>query len=124
MQAPIDFKTVDSIPYRNTISLVNNFILSTTQFINKFTFLCEKKLEEVSAQIEKVEITLNILEAKLNSIPGLESISVENTNDQSSAPTDFNDISAPPPPIPPTPSVNNTIKPEEEENINGNNYPK
>src|SRR5258708_4228014 len=72
MQTPIDFKSVESVPYRKTITMVNNFVISTTEFLNKFSYLCEKKLEDVSQQIQKLEITMNILEAKLGSISGLE----------------------------------------------------
>jgi len=52
--------------------LVNNFVINTTEFLNKFSYLCEQKLAKVTADIERLEITMNILEAKLASIPGLE----------------------------------------------------
>lgn len=48
--------------------LVNNFVLTTTDFINKFSSLCEQKLSNVSQQIQRVEIVLALLEAKLDSI--------------------------------------------------------
>lgn len=105
MQTPIDFKTVDSLPQRKTITLVNNFIINTTQFLNKFSYLCEEKLADVSNQIEKLEITLNILEAKLASIPGLEPVNIPEptTTDVSApvAPPSMNSSDAPPPPPPP-----------------------
>jgi len=103
MQTPIDFKTVESVPYRKTITLVNNFIINTTEFLNKFSYLCEKKLENVSQQIQKLEITMNILEAKLASIPGLEgSVPIDNNVPPS---PEMNNVSssAPIPPPPPGP---------------------
>ncbi len=104
MQTPIDFKTVESVPYRKTITLVNNFIINTTEFLNKFSYLCEQKLEQVSQQIQKLEITMNILEAKLASIPGLEgsvSLDVSESNSTSSSiPPPPPGPGAPPPPPP------------------------
>jgi WASH complex subunit CCDC53 len=103
MQTPIDFKTVESVPYRKTITIVNNFIINTTQFLNKFSFLCEKKLAEVSDQIQNLEITMNILEAKLASIPGLEGSVLVDTTTTSTTTTTTTTINtnAPPPPPPP-----------------------
>jgi len=68
----LDYKQIPPIPYRKTVSLVNNFVINTTEFLNKFSYLCEQKLSKVTSEIERLEITLNILEAKLASIPGLE----------------------------------------------------
>lgn len=48
--------------------LVNNFILNTTDFLNKFTSLCEQKLSNVSQQVQRVEVVLALLEAKLDSV--------------------------------------------------------
>lgn len=48
--------------------IVNSFVLSTSDFLNKFASLCEQKLSRVSAQVQRVEIVLSLLEAKLDSI--------------------------------------------------------
>src|SRR5256885_1552207 len=72
METPLDYKQIPSIPYRKTVSLVNNFVINTSEFLNKFSYLCEQKLSKVTSEIERLEITMNILEAKLASIPGLE----------------------------------------------------
>lgn len=48
--------------------LVNSFVLSTSDFLNKFSSLCEQKLSSVSSQVARVEIVLALLEAKLDSI--------------------------------------------------------
>lgn len=78
MLTPIDYNRVDSIPTNKTLSVVNHFVINTTEFLNKFTYLCETKLSQVAREIERLEITMTILEKKLESIPGLESITVGN----------------------------------------------
>jgi WASH complex subunit CCDC53 len=83
MQAPIDYNTVEPIPYNKTVSIVNHFVINTTQFLNKFSYLCETKLATVARNLERLETTMSILEAKLASIPGLEGITAAQTPLQS-----------------------------------------
>ena len=66
------FAEVKPIPYRQTLAHVNNFIINTTQFLNRFSYLCEEKLRRVSRQIQQLDVMLSILEAKLKFIPGIE----------------------------------------------------
>lgn len=70
----IDYNRVEALPYKKTVAMVNNFIINTTQFLNRFTYLCDKKLAETSRSIQRLETTMNILEGKLASVPGLEGI--------------------------------------------------
>jgi len=72
----LDFTKIDGVPHTKTITVVNKFVINTSQFLNKFSYLCEQKLAEVSKNIQRLEIMMNILEAKLSSIPGLESVQV------------------------------------------------
>ncbi len=51
---------------------MNNFIINTTQFLNRFSYLCEEKLRKVSRDVQRLDIMLRILEEKLRSIPGIE----------------------------------------------------
>jgi hypothetical protein len=113
---------VEPIPFKKTVAYVNHFVIQTTQFLNRFSFLCEQRLDQVSRHLQRyvgccccccwlhtnapppvawrvssrvcatprppyrqppcthcacaggggrtrLEITMNILEAKLNSIP-------------------------------------------------------
>jgi hypothetical protein len=53
-----------AIPYRSTLSHVNNFIINTTQFLNRFSYLCEEKLRKVSRDVQRLDIMLRILEEK------------------------------------------------------------
>jgi len=69
MEPKIDYTKVEPLPFQKTLILVNDFIIKTTQFINRFASLSEQKLSEVTRNIQRLEITLTILEAKLASIP-------------------------------------------------------
>jgi WASH complex subunit CCDC53 len=60
------------VPIQKTLLLINNFVLNTTSFLNNFTEVCEKKLSGVSGKLSELEILLAVLEAKLDSIPGID----------------------------------------------------
>lgn len=66
-----DLQDTRPIAYRNTLDLVSAFVIHTTEFLNKFASTCEEKLNKVESDIKQMEITLNILEAKLGSIDGI-----------------------------------------------------
>ncbi|PRP89731.1 hypothetical protein PROFUN_00073 [Planoprotostelium fungivorum] len=105
MLKTVDPRTVPGNSVSRTVSLVNSFVITTTQFLNRFAYLCEEKLYDVSQNIEKLEITLNILEAKLSSIPGLEGVTAAAV-DTSAPNVELQSIpdapsGAPPPPPPP-----------------------
>jgi len=97
MQTPIDYKKVSAIPSPQTVALINNFVINTTQFINKFAHLCEQKLSNVSRKVERLEITMSILEAKLASIPWLDHSAVAEITTVPSTTTSSSDIPVPPP---------------------------
>eukprot|EP00808_Paulinella_micropora_P020900 g32479.t1 len=64
-------KNIQPIPIKKTLVIVNHFILNTTEFINKFVSLCEQKLCKVSKKIQRLEIVLQLLEGRLQSIEWL-----------------------------------------------------
>mmetsp|Transcript_6041 Transcript_6041/g.14677 ORF Transcript_6041/g.14677 Transcript_6041/m.14677 type:complete len:225 (-) Transcript_6041:1563-2237(-) len=109
----LDLSAVSPVPYKQTIFLVNNFIVNTAQFLNKFSSVCNEKLARVSRNLQRVEISLSILEAKLDSIPGLSEVKAEREDilpsaggagpevEQSGAPPPPPPSGAPPPPPPP-----------------------
>jgi len=110
IQPQIDYTDVEAIPYQKTLSFVNNFIIKTTEFINRFSFLCEEKLTSVSRQLQRLEITMSLLEAKLTSIddvpggPSTTSTTSTTTTGQPITATGGEDVAlAPlqPPPVPP-----------------------
>ena len=58
------------VALRKTTALINHFIVSTTKFLNHFSSIAEEKLEKLSQSVERVEVELDILEAKLEKIEG------------------------------------------------------
>lgn len=71
-QAPVNLRHINPVPLPKTVLLVNNFIINTTKFLNRFSNQCELKLADVSNRITNIETSLSVLECKLRSIPGLE----------------------------------------------------
>ena len=45
-----------------TVWMINNMIIETTQFLNRFSYLCEQKLLQVNRDLQRVENTLKLLE--------------------------------------------------------------
>jgi hypothetical protein len=64
---------IKPIPIQKSLALVNNFVLNTALFLNTFTETIENKILQTSNKITQLEILLSVLEAKLNSVPGLDS---------------------------------------------------
>jgi WASH complex subunit CCDC53 len=67
-----DLKVCNPIPHRKVLVMINQFVVTTTRFLNRFANLCDDKLSAVSSDISKLQTTLAILEAKLASVPGLD----------------------------------------------------
>uniref|UniRef100_UPI00398F0D9A WASH complex subunit 3 isoform X2 n=1 Tax=Pristiophorus japonicus TaxID=55135 RepID=UPI00398F0D9A len=76
----IDLTRVPAIQQKRTVAFLNQFIAHTVRFLNRFSTVCEEKLANLSLRIQQIETTLNILEAKLSSIPGLEDVKLEMTS--------------------------------------------
>lgn len=68
---PVNLSEVSALPARDMVSLINEFVVSTAQFLNRFARLCDKRLAKVSSTVDRIEITMAILETKLASIPEL-----------------------------------------------------
>ncbi|NP_001116432.1 WASH complex subunit 3 isoform 2 [Mus musculus] len=77
MGSGIDLTKVPAIQQKRTVAFLNQFVVHTVQFLNRFSAVCEEKLADLSLRIQQIETTLNILDAKLSSIPGLEDVTVE-----------------------------------------------
>ncbi|XP_074863710.1 WASH complex subunit 3 isoform X2 [Carettochelys insculpta] len=73
----IDLTKVPAIQQKRTVAFLNQFVVHTVQFLNRFSTVCEEKLSVLSLRIQHIETTLNILDAKLSSIPGLEDVKFE-----------------------------------------------
>lgn len=76
----IDLTKVPAIQQKRTVAFLNQFVVHTVQFLNRFSTVCEEKLLALSLRIQQIETMLNILDAKLSSIPGLEDVKCEVTN--------------------------------------------
>lgn len=69
----IDKNQIPPIQKKRILAFVNHFLIETSTFLNKFANECETKFLEVERKIQTVEAALVIVEAKLNSIPGIDS---------------------------------------------------
>jgi len=100
---------IEPIAIKKTLMIVNNFIINTADFCNKFSVLCERKLAKITQNVQRIEIVLSLLEAKLESVPWLSGTA--GPTPMGGAPTPAGDLSgAPPPPMmdgapPPPPSA-------------------
>lgn len=62
-----------NVSHRRTVALLNEFVTHTGEFLNRFSRICEEKLHAVGQKLQRLDVTVCLLEAKLNSIEGLES---------------------------------------------------
>ncbi|KAK2834663.1 hypothetical protein Q7C36_015364 [Tachysurus vachellii] len=83
----IDLTKVPAIQQRRIVTFLNQFIVHTVRFLNRFSTVCEEKLSTISLRIQQIETTLSILETKLSSIPGLEDVTVDRVDRRPSAET-------------------------------------
>ncbi|KAG5830361.1 hypothetical protein ANANG_G00309760 [Anguilla anguilla] len=86
----VDLTKVPAIQQKRVVAFLNQFIVHTVRFLNRFSTVCEEKLANVSLRIQQIETTLSILEAKLSSIPGLETVTVEGACPPTQASADVN----------------------------------
>ncbi|MED6265362.1 WASH complex subunit 3, partial [Characodon lateralis] len=83
----VDLTKVPAIQQRRVVAHLNQFVVHTVRFLNRFSAVCEEKLSNISLRIQQIETTLCILEAKLSSIPGLEDVTVDGLNQHQSLQT-------------------------------------
>uniref|UniRef100_A0A3P9QIB6 WASH complex subunit 3 n=1 Tax=Poecilia reticulata TaxID=8081 RepID=A0A3P9QIB6_POERE len=83
----VDLTKVPAIQQRRVVAHLNQFVVHTVRFLNRFSTVCEEKLSNISLRIQQIETTLCILEAKLSSIPGLDEVTVDGLNQQQSVQT-------------------------------------
>ncbi|ESO89342.1 hypothetical protein LOTGIDRAFT_183391 [Lottia gigantea] len=83
----VDYTKVEAIQQKRSIAFINHFITHTARFLNRFSCVCDEKLENLAGKIQRLEVSLTILEAKLSSIPGLENVTVEPSSTSTAAAT-------------------------------------
>ena len=49
--------------------MLNYFILNTSQFLNSFANVSEKKIHDLDEKLDTLETAIAIFEAKMNSLP-------------------------------------------------------
>lgn len=81
----VDLTKVPAIQQRRIVAYLNQFVVHTVRFLNRFSTVCEEKLANISLRIQQIETTLCILEAKLSSIPGLDDVTIDGLNQQQTA---------------------------------------
>eukprot|EP00850_Spirogloea_muscicola_P013598 SM000093S24409 [mRNA] locus=s93:88643:90600:+ [translate_table: standard] len=59
-----------SVADQKTLVLVNTFIVNTVQLLNSFSGICEDNLAKISRRIQRLDVQLLLLEAKLRSLDG------------------------------------------------------
>ncbi|KAB0343339.1 hypothetical protein FD754_020265 [Muntiacus muntjak] len=74
MGSGIDLTKVPAIQQKRSVAFLSKFAMHTIEFLNGFSTVCEEKLAELSLCIQQIETTLNILDAKLSSIPDLDDV--------------------------------------------------
>ncbi|KAG5315436.1 WASC3 protein, partial [Acromyrmex insinuator] len=80
IEPTIDYAKVPPINQKRTVSFINHFITHTVTFLNKFALSCEERLFDFENKLQKLEASLEILESRLSSIPGLEQEHKESNN--------------------------------------------
>ncbi|XP_067392266.1 WASH complex subunit 3 isoform X3 [Emydura macquarii macquarii] len=105
----IDLTKVPAIQQKRTVAFLNQFVVHTVQFLNRFSTVCEE-LSALSLRIQQIETTLNILDAKLSSIPGLEDVKFEVSN------ANMNSVTNGPVPQATTDQHSLSVSPQSEQN--------
>ncbi|XP_045583575.2 WASH complex subunit 3 [Procambarus clarkii] len=70
----VDLTKVEAVNQKRTLAFINHWALHTVAFLNQFSAVCEERLVNLDTKLRRADHTLAILEAKLNSVPGLESV--------------------------------------------------
>lgn len=69
IERKIDNAQFDPISHKKTLTLVNYFILNTSQFLNSFANVTEEKIHSIDENIDQLETIISIFESKLDSLP-------------------------------------------------------
>lgn len=68
MEFHVEKAREEPIQTRKLMILVNDYVVNTCRFLNRFHAVCEDKLHKVSERLTRTEITMSILESKINSV--------------------------------------------------------
>ena len=65
----IDYSQFEPISHKKTLTLINYFILNTSQFLNSLSNVSEKKIHDIDENLDILETLVTIFESKLDSLP-------------------------------------------------------
>lgn len=65
----IDNSQFDPLSHKKTLTLINYFILNTTQFLNAFSNQADMKIHDIDEKLDELETVISIFESKLDSLP-------------------------------------------------------
>lgn len=65
----IDNSQFEPLSHKKTLTMINYFILNTTQFLNAFSNVAETKIHAVDEKLDELETVISIFESKLDSLP-------------------------------------------------------
>ncbi|KAM3136635.1 Pfam:DUF2360 [Paramecium bursaria] len=68
MENNIDLTKLEPIPYRNTIAILNEYVIQNIDFLNKFGHFNENKLFDMEIVLDEIESKVLLLEKKLDSV--------------------------------------------------------
>lgn len=88
----IDYNAVQPIHQKRMLAFLNHFVAHTVQFLNRFSCVCEDKLNDVTSRLERLEESLILLENKISSVPGLENVTVQQTEEKASEKSSGNNV--------------------------------
>lgn len=54
---------------KKLITIINSFVVSTSEFLNKFCAEAHAKLSNVHRNVERLEVLIELLEYKLKNFP-------------------------------------------------------
>ncbi|MFH4980146.1 hypothetical protein AB6A40_006855 [Gnathostoma spinigerum] len=73
----MNLEEVQPLEIKRVIAFVNFFLTRATRTLSSFASKSELKIYEMENRLDRIEISLRLLEAKLDSVPGISSIGRE-----------------------------------------------
>jgi D-ribose pyranose/furanose isomerase RbsD len=65
----VDLSLLEAIPFKNTVSVLNEYIINTSEFANKIMDVNEKNVMDIDLFLSTLEDKVSLLEKKLDSVP-------------------------------------------------------
>jgi len=59
---------VEAIGPKRMLAFLNHFVVHTSSFLNRFSVVCEEKLQDLSVRLQRLETAVCLLEAKVSRV--------------------------------------------------------